>query len=144
MISKHGFNTSLSRSELMKKIKGSNTVCEILLRKAIWNLGFRYRINVSKLPGKPDIVFKKYKLVVFIDGEFWHGYNWTDKKPKIKANREYWIKKIEGNIARDIKNVELLKELGYTVLRFWEHEIKKDLDRCVQVILEQLNSYPNP
>lgn len=128
----------------MKKIKGSNTVCEILLRKAIWNLGFRYRINVSKLPGKPDIVFKKYKLVVFIDGEFWHGYNWTDKKPKIKANREYWIKKIEGNIARDIKNVELLKELGYTVLRFWEHEIKKDLDRCVQVILEQLNSYPNP
>ncbi|MBS1772412.1 MAG: very short patch repair endonuclease [Bacteroidetes bacterium] len=140
MKTKYGFDTTRERSELMKKIRSINTTPEILLRKAIWNLGYRYRINVSKLPGKPDIVINKYKLIIFIDGEFWHGYKWKDKKPKIKANREYWIKKIEGNMARDKINTKKLTERGYTILRFWEHEIKKDLQTCLSKILMHTSS----
>jgi len=73
----------------MKKIRSSNSIPELSLRKELWKLGYRYRLNVSKLKGKPDIVFNKFKLVIFVDGEFWHGYEWRKKKPKIKANREY-------------------------------------------------------
>jgi DNA mismatch endonuclease (patch repair protein) len=142
--SKHGFETTEQRSDLMRKIKGANTIPEILLRKELWKLGYRYRLNVTKLPGKPDIVINKKKLIIFIDGEFWHGYKWEEKKPKIKANREYWIKKIERNMARDLKNQELLEEMGYTVLRFWEQEIKKELDKCVAIIIEHLDKNSAP
>ena len=122
----------------MSKIKGVNTSPEILLRKQLWKLGIRYRLNVSKLPGKPDIVISKHKLVIFIDGEFWHGYNWEEKKPKIKANREYWIKKIEGNMSRDIVNNQSLEASGFIVLRFWERQIKKDLNSCVSEIIKHI------
>ncbi|MBL7703891.1 MAG: very short patch repair endonuclease [Ferruginibacter sp.] len=122
----------------MKKIRSSNTTPELLLRKELWNLGYRYRLNVSKLKGKPDIVFNKFKLVVFVDGEFWHGYEWQKKKPKIKANREYWVKKIERNIERDKENTKSLLAMGYVVLRFWEHEIKSDLSKCVKKIVAQI------
>ena len=94
------------------------------------------------LPGNPDIVIRKAKLIIFVDGEFWHGYKWKLKKPKIKSNREYWIKKIEGNIARDRKNKRKLKEMGFTVVRLWEHEIKADVIRCVNMILNIVNSNP--
>jgi DNA mismatch endonuclease (patch repair protein) len=134
MKSKHGFETSSARSELMRKIKSNDTIPEITLRRALWKLGYRYRVNVSKLPGKPDIVFIKRKIAIFVDGEFWHGYNWSQKKEKIKSNREYWIKKIEGNIQRDIQHTESLTSLGFTVFRFWEHEIKKDLENCINKI----------
>ena len=96
MLTKYGFNTTAARSRLMSKIKSQNTLPEIKLRKYLWNLGFRYRLNVAKLPGKPDIVISKSKLIIFIDGEFWHGYKWNQKKNKIKANRNYWIPKIEA------------------------------------------------
>jgi len=99
--SKHGFETTEERSKLMSRIRGTNTKPEIALRNALWALGFRYRLNVKRLPGKPDIVMRKYKLAIFVDGEFWHGNKWKEKKPKIKSNTEYWIKKIEGNITRD-------------------------------------------
>lgn len=122
----------------MKKIRSSNTIPELSLRKELWKLGYRYRLNVSKLKGKPDIVFNKFKLVVFVDGEFWHGYEWKKKKPKIKANREYWIKKIERNIERDKENAKSLLSMGYVVLRFWEHEIKNDLPKCVNKIVAQI------
>lgn len=134
MKSKYGFETTPQRSELMRKIKGVNTKAEILLRKELWKLGYRYRINVSKLPGKPDIVIENKKIVIFIDGEFWHGYNWVDKKKKIKSNREYWIKKIEGNMKRDIDNGVKLRLMGYKVYRFWEKEIKKNLTSCITAI----------
>ncbi len=100
----------------------------------------RYRLNVAKLPGKPDIVIKKRNLVIFVDGEFWHGYKWTSKKRRIKANREYWIAKIEGNIARDKKNNRLLKKQGFTVLRFWERDIRANLDECVAKIIIALKN----
>ena len=122
----------------MKRIRSTNTTPELLLRKELWRLGYRYRLNVAKLKGKPDIVFNKYKLVIFVDGEFWHGYNWPEKKTKIKANRKYWIKKIERNMERDLENTRYLVVNGYVVLRFWEHEIKKDLAGCIKKITVQL------
>ena len=125
----------------MSKIKGRNTLPEITLRKAIWRLGYRYKINDSSLPGKPDILFNKYKLIVFVDGEFWHGYNWELKKRRIKSNRDYWIKKIERNIERDKENSVRLKNMGYSVLRFWEHEINGDIISCITKIIEHIESF---
>ena len=129
-----GFYTTKARSKLMAKIKGINTKPEIKLRKAIWGLGYRYRKNVKKLPGAPDLVLSKYKLIIFIDGEFWHGYNWEEKKKKIKSNRDFWIPKIERNMQRDRHNNHLLKNAGWVVLRFWDHEINKELDKCLNTI----------
>ncbi len=134
MKSKYGFDTTEARSELMSKIKGKNTKPEITIRKAMWNEGIRYRINNAKIIGKPDITIKKYKLAIFIDGEYWHGYNWKLKKTKIKTNRDYWIKKIEGNMQRDKYNDSILKENGWTVLHFWEQETKIALDKCLAKI----------
>ena len=124
----------------MRKIKAKNTTPEIILRKALWNEGIRYRKENKGITGNPDIAIKKYKLAIFIDGEFWHGYKWQEKKRKIKSNREYWIKKIEKNIARDKKNNLLLKEQDWIVLRFWEHEIKKELNKCVNKVKNAIAS----
>lgn len=125
MKSKHGFETTKERSDLMRKIKSKNTTPEIILRKALWNEGIRYRIENKGIIGNPDIAIKKYKLAIFIDGEFWNGYNWKEKKKKIQRNQDYWIEKIQKNMARDKKYNLLLKENNWTVLRFWEHEKKK-------------------
>lgn len=140
MESKYGLQTTEARSRLMRKIKGIDTTPEITLRKMLWNLGYRYRKNYSKLPGKPDIVFTKQKVAVFIDGEFWHGYEWEKKKTRITSNRDYWIKKIEANIVRDTKNTEYLVKLGWKVIRYWTREIIKQPDVCVQHIVKILSS----
>jgi DNA mismatch endonuclease (patch repair protein) len=139
MIKKFKFRTTHPRSELMKKIRSRNTKPEIDLRKAISKFGYHYRLNSSKLPGKPDLVFNKFQVVVFVDGEFWHGYKWNSKKKKIKANRKYWIPKIERNLKRDKINKKKLEDLGFVVLRFWEHEIKNDIEKCTKKILNSLN-----
>lgn len=135
---KEGFSTTKERSDLMGKIKSIHTKPEKTLRKALWNKGIRYRINSTKLPGKPDIVINKHKIIIFVDGEFWHGYNWEEKKRKIKANRGFWIPKIERNMQRDAENNKALKEMGYTVFRFWEQEIKKGLNGCIKKISETI------
>ncbi|MDR2518248.1 MAG: very short patch repair endonuclease, partial [Spirochaetaceae bacterium] len=96
--------------------------------------GIRYRKNVKTLPGKPDIAITKYKIAVFCDGELWHGKDWETKKEKIETNRDYWIKKIERNMARDIENEKKLENMGWTVIRFWGKEIKKYLMECVNEI----------
>ncbi|KAF5075176.1 hypothetical protein SDC9_22616 [bioreactor metagenome] len=134
----NGFYTTKQRSELMAKIKSQNTKPELNLKKALWNLGFRYRKNLKKLPGSPDIVYTKHKLAIFVDGEFWHGYNWAEKKTKIKTNRDFWIPKIERNIQRDIQNNQLLTEAGWHVIRFWEHELKKDFEDCLNRVISYL------
>jgi DNA mismatch endonuclease (patch repair protein) len=90
------------------------------------------------LPGKPDVVFRKGKLAIFIDGEFWHGYQWKDKKLKIRSNRDFWIPKIERNMQRDDENNEILKENGWCVMRIWEHEIKNNFDEIVNRITQYL------
>ena len=136
MRSKYGFETSGSRSELMAKIKSTNTKAEIKLRKSLFFSGVRYRINNRILFGKPDIAIKKYKLVIFVDGDFWHGKDWANKKDRIKANREYWIPKIESNMARDIAVNHYYRNLGWTILRFWERDVNDNLESCVSSILE--------
>ncbi|ALM08388.1 endonuclease [Sediminicola sp. YIK13] len=135
-----GFYTTPERSKMMAKIRGKNTKPELQFRKALWAAGFRYRVDYKKLIGKPDIVLKKYKTVIFIDGEFWHGYNWEERKYKIKTNREFWIPKIERNLQRDREVNIALETMGYTVFRFWEKEIKKELDGCLGRVISHLKS----
>ena len=115
-------------------LKGGSS--ETKLAKAIWNQGVRYRKNYKKLPGSPDIAITKYKIAIFVDGEFWHGENWEERKIKLKNNRDYWIEKIEENIARDKRNDELLINMGWIPLHFWEKDIKKDLQKCVDKVVD--------
>lgn len=123
------------RSLLMSKIRGKDTSIELELRKELFRRGIRYRKN-SSLYGHPDISIKKYKIAIFCDGDFWHGYNWEEREKDIKSNRDYWIKKIEHNMEKDIEVNHVLAHLGYTVIRVWEHEIKKDLMGTADMIEE--------
>jgi len=120
----------------MARIKSNNTSIEILLRKALWHAGIRYRKNYKKLPGSPDIAITKHKIAIFCDGEFWHGKNWAKREGNIKTNRDYWVSKIERNIMRDNKNEKELESMGWVVLRFWGNEITKKLDECVNEVKE--------
>ena len=135
-----GFYTTSQRSKLMSKIRSKNTKPEVKLRKTLWQMGVRYRLNVKNLPGTPDIVIRKYKLAIFVDGEFWHGYNWKEKRDSIKSNRAFWIPKIERNIQRDRQNIVILEKMGWTVFRFWEQEIKKNMGTCINIILEHIEA----
>jgi DNA mismatch endonuclease (patch repair protein) len=134
----HGYYTTSARSNLMSKIKGKNTKPELLLRSALWKLGIRYRLHNKKLPGNPDIANKKCKMAIFVDGEFWHGFEWEKKKLKIGANRDFWIPKIERNMQRDHENNNKLAGMGYKVFRFWEKTLYKELDKCVDEIITYL------
>lgn len=136
----NGFYTTKQRSRLMSKIRSHDTKSELKLRKALWSLGYRYRKNVNKLPGCPDIVFGKFKLIIFIDGEFWHGYNWEAKKNKLKTNRGFWIPKIERNMIRDEQNNKLLTEQGWNIMRFWEKQVKKDFNSCLNSIVNYIQN----
>jgi len=124
----------------MAKIKGKNTKPELMFRKALYESGVRYRIDFKKLPGKPDISNVTKKFVVFIDGDFWHGYKWKDKKQRIKANRGFWIPKIERNMQRDREINKILKKMGFKVFRFWEHQIIKELEICIEKVLTYIRS----
>jgi DNA mismatch endonuclease (patch repair protein) len=129
------------RSQMMSKIRSTGGKAETLLAKTLWHDGIRYFKNYKKLPGRPDIAITKYKIAVFVDGEFWHGYDWENqKKKRIHTNRAYWIPKIEKNIERDKKINQELESMGWTVIRFWEkHEVWKDLDKCVKKINAVVN-----
>ena len=135
-----GFYTTPERSKIMSKIKGKNTKPELAFRKALYAAGYRYRIDYKKLIGKPDIALPKYKTVIFIDGEYWHGKNWEERKPKVKTNREFWIAKIERNMQRDLEVNQELSSLGYTIFRFWETEVKKNLNECIEKTIAHLNA----
>lgn len=139
----NGFYTTKQRSDLMSKIKAQNTKSELKLRKALWSFGFRYRKNVKNMPGCPDIVFTRQKLLIFVDGEFWHGFNWQIKRARIKTNRDFWIPKIERNMQRDRHNNELLTDQGWIVMRFWEQELKKNFETCVNRVVRHLENYQN-
>ena len=118
----------------MKQIKNKDSKIEILLRKELWKRGLRYRKNTNKVFGHPDIAFIGKKIAVFCDSEFWHGFNWEEKKKEIKSNKEFWINKIERNMQRDIEVNTRLNEEGWTVLRFWGNDIKKDTVKCADII----------
>lgn len=133
------------RSNVMSKIKSTNTRPELLLRKFLFAKGMRYRINYKKLPGKPDIVFPKYKLIVFVNGCFWHGHEACKIAHIPKTNTEFWKHKIDKNIERDYKNVQDNILLGWNVIVIWECEInRKNLDnvynRILNVISEDLEN----
>ncbi|MDD5129605.1 MAG: very short patch repair endonuclease [Candidatus Omnitrophica bacterium] len=128
------FKVSAKRSNLMRKIKSEKTTPEILLYKALRKEKIRFKSYYSSLPGKPDAALIDKKIAIFVDGEFWHGYKWREKKKKLKANRNYWIPKIERNIARDKLNNKELKKCGWRVIRFWQYQIIKDLPICLKKI----------
>ncbi|HET8885762.1 MAG TPA: very short patch repair endonuclease [Salinimicrobium sp.] len=135
-----GFYTTTARSKQMSRIRGKDTKPEIAFRKELWRRGYRYRISYKKLIGKPDLVLLKYKVAVFIDGEFWHGYNWEEKRNEIKSNRGFWIPKIERNMQRDREVNRELTEKGFKVFRFWEKDVKKNLQHCVDLVITYIES----
>ena len=118
----------------MSRIKSSATKPELALRRALWAAGARYQVK-SKLPGKPDIIFTRSRLAVFVDGCFWHGCLVHGTRPK--SNSEYWNSKIERNQLRDMEVREKLEALGWRVLRFWDHDLKEDIESVVQQILSE-------
>jgi len=132
--------TKEQRRKNMQAIRSSNTKAEILLAKALFSKGYRYRKNNKNVFGTPDLTFKKIKLAIFVDGEFWHGKDWENRKNNIETNKEYWIKKIESNIKRDIKVNDILLSQNWTVLRFWAKDIEKKLDYCVSKIENVIKS----
>jgi len=127
--------TSLRMSHV--KLKGGEA--ERKLAKALWHRGLRYRLNYRKLPGSPDIAIPKYRLAIFVDGEFWHGENWEERKNTFKRNKEYWIAKIEENIERDKRVDKELVEMGWEPVHFWEKQVKKECDDCVDAIMRITN-----
>lgn len=132
--------TTEQRRKNMQHIRAKDTDIEIQLRKALWHKGYRYRKNCRDLPGKPDIVLTKYKIAIFCDGEFFHGKDWEVLKPRLERgnNSEFWIKKITRNIERDDEVNKQLLFLGWTVIRFWGKDIKKNVDECVNVVEEAI------
>ncbi len=131
-----------TREEIIKNMrsnKGKGTSIELLLGKAMWQSGIRYRKNTKDVFGKPDFTIKKYKLAIFVDGEFWHGKDWEQRKHDHKSNIEFWINKIEGNMRRDELVNTTLKEQGWTVLRFWEKDVKKNPESCILHIESTIN-----
>lgn len=122
----------------MQQVKNKDSEIELMLRKELWSRGLRYRKNVTKIVGKPDIAFLGKKVAVFCDSEFWHGFNWAERKKDFKSNQDFWIPKIERNIQRDIEVNKQLTEEGWTVLRFWGRDIKKNCSGCADKIQESL------
>jgi DNA mismatch endonuclease (patch repair protein) len=134
--------------KIMSAIKSKNTRPEVALRRALWSQGLRYRINVKTLPGKPDIVFSKERIAVFCDGDFWHGHNWAIRGlPSLDAELErysqFWRDKIFGNIKRDEENTTSLQLDGWTVIRFWESDIKADVAKCADTVISLLTAREN-
>lgn len=118
----------------MRRVKNKDSDIELLLRKELWQRGIRYRKNVRKIYGNPDIVFIGLKIAVFCDSEFWHGYNWEERKKDFKSHQDFWIPKIERNIERDKEVNKKLKADGWIVIRFWGKEIKKETKKCADII----------
>lgn len=131
--------TPEQRRKNMQAIRSRDTGIEKALRKALWKKGIRYRKNYKKAVGKPDIAITKLRIAVFCDSDYWHGYDWENRNQRIKSNRDYWIPKIERNMERDRQVTEALQAEGWVVLRFWEWQIKRHLDSCVETVLSSIN-----
>jgi DNA mismatch endonuclease, patch repair protein len=127
-----------TRSSIMSRIRSEDTALEVNFRKALWAGGLHYRTHYKTSVGKPDIVFPSKKVVIFVDGDFWHGYNW--KKLGKVPPKGFWQEKIERNIRRDEMQTRQLRKEGWIVLRFWEHDIEKHLDRCINKVKRALES----
>lgn len=119
----------------MARVHSKDGKDEIIIRKLLWHEGIRYRTNYKKLPGKPDIAITKYKVAVFIDGEFWHGYDWKNRKARLKRNRDYWIPKIEYNKKHDAEVNKKLEDKGWIVLRFWSKKVLQNPEYYAQIVM---------
>jgi len=126
------------RSKIMSAIRSKDTKVEWILRSALWKEGLRYRLHKKGLPGRPDIVFPKEKVAVFVDGDFWHGHNWKKLRPKLK--NQFWIDKIKRNRKRDKQNTLKLESLGWKVIRVWEHELREDCKKVVNKIRMEIKN----
>lgn len=126
--------TPEQRHKNMQAVKSKDSRIELLLRQELWSRGLRYRKNSKSVFGHPDIVFIGKKVAIFCDSEFWHGFDWENRKKDIKSNKDFWIKKIERNIARDKEVNEHLETCGWIVIRFWGKEIVSDVKRCADEI----------
>ncbi len=124
----------------MARIKSKHSKTEVALRKALWHFGYRYRCHVKGIAGKPDLVFAHWKVAIFVDGDFWHGHNWHERKYKIKTNAGFWIPKIERNMQRDREVTAALEAKGWQVVRVWEHEIKREFGATVMRIVRVLEA----
>lgn len=133
-------HTPEQRRKNMQAVKNKDSQIELLLRKELWARGLRYRKNVNRIYGKPDIVFIGKKIAVFCDSEFWHGYNWEERKKDFKSHQEFWIPKIERNMERDAEVTARLESEGWTVIRFWGNEIKKNTAQCADIIEKAVHS----
>lgn len=127
---------------IMSSIHSKDTTPELVLRKALFARGYRYRVNYKKVTGKPDIAFTRIKLAIFIDGDFWHGHNWVIRgygslEEELSRYSSYWKDKILRNIARDEKVNAILQDQGWVVMRFWESDLRKNLDECLASIEHQ-------
>jgi len=136
-------HTPRQRSYNMSRIRGKNTKPELLLRKALWKEGLRYTLKNNDVPGKPDLVFRKQKTVVFVDGCFWHRCPEHFIKPA--NNADFWIKKIQSNVDRDCRVNSDLEKAGWKVMRIWEHDLKKDrLMATINKVLVLCRKKPEP
>ena len=127
-------HTSEQRRRNMQAVKNKDSKIELLLRNELWNRGLRYRKNVKSVYGHPDIAFIGKKVAVFVDSEFWHGFDWENRKKDFKSHQEFWIPKIERNIQRDMEVNETLKSDGWTVIRFWSKDITKNNKQCADIV----------
>lgn len=129
---------SSTSSRVKARTRATGTTHERLLRRTLWRMGLRFRKNVRQLPGVPDIVFSRARVVVFCDGDFWHGRNWADRREKLRTggNSKYWIRKIKANMARDLWHNKKLEKLGWKVLRFWESDILENDTRIAEIIIQ--------
>lgn len=127
--------TPKQRSYCMSRVKGKDTGIEKAVRSKLHKRGFRFRKNVKGLPGKPDVVFPTAGLVVFLDGDFWHGYRFPQWQHKVS---DFWKTKIGKTRQRDQRNFAKLRRMGWKVVRIWEHELERDLEMCIERIISQL------
>lgn len=130
--------TRAQRSLCMSRVRNANTSLEVLLRRELHRRGFRYALHRRDLAGTPDIVFLAAKVIVFVNGDFWHGFGYSRWGHKLSP---FWRKKIELNKRRDRRNVRKLRRLGWRVITIWQHQLERDLDGCVGRIVEYLNDY---
>lgn len=126
--------------KIMSSIKQKDTEPELMLRRALWARGLRYQKNVKSLPGKPDVVFTKDRIVVFCDGDFWHGHNWALRgldsfEEELASYSKFWQEKLTYNVERDKAITVALESSGWMVIRIWESDIRKNLDACVDRIM---------
>ncbi len=135
--------TSPEISKRMSHVKTKRNSAEVMIAKSLWHRGYRYRLNYKVLPGSPDIALTKYRIAIFIDGEFWHGKDFEQRKTKLKNNKDYWIEKIQENIDRDLKNDKLLRQMDWYPIHFWSNDVIKYCNQCVEEVICLIDDISN-